>query len=100
MPCVAQLNSPADRLAALLAAIATQTEPVVTLTYLLQLCRHEVAAAEAVGSHRCWRGRAAAQLVMRSSQPVRRSANSEVASRCGRCPASITRRVFGSLAAV
>ena len=40
MPCVAQLNSPADRLAALLAAIATQTEPVVTLTYLLQLCRH------------------------------------------------------------
>ena len=40
-PCVAQLNSPADRLAALLAVIATQTEPVVTLTYLLQLCRDE-----------------------------------------------------------
>ena len=41
MPCVAQLNSPADRLAALLAVIAAETEPIVTLTHLLQLCRDE-----------------------------------------------------------
>lgn len=41
MPCVAQLNSPADRLAALLTLIATETEPVVTLTHLLRLCRDE-----------------------------------------------------------
>jgi 8-oxo-dGTP pyrophosphatase MutT (NUDIX family) len=40
-PCVAQLNSPADRLAALLAVIAVETEPLVTLTHLLQLCRDE-----------------------------------------------------------
>ena len=40
-PCVAQLNSPADRLAALLTHIAVETEPVVTLTHLLQLCRDE-----------------------------------------------------------
>ncbi len=36
-----QLNSPADRLAALLAVIAAETEPIVTLTHLLQLCRDE-----------------------------------------------------------
>ncbi len=41
MPCVAQLNSPADRLAALLTHIAVETEPIVTLTHLLQLCRDE-----------------------------------------------------------
>ena len=40
-PCVAQLNSPADRLVALLAVIAIETEPLVTLTHLLQLCRDE-----------------------------------------------------------
>ncbi len=41
MPCVARLNSPADRLAALTAFIASETEPIVTLTHLLQLCRDE-----------------------------------------------------------
>ena len=40
-PCVAQLNTPADRLAALLTVIAAETEPIVTLTHLLQLCRDE-----------------------------------------------------------
>lgn len=40
-PCVAQLNSPADRLAALLTVIAAEKEPIVTLTHLLQLCRDE-----------------------------------------------------------
>ena len=35
MPCVAQLNSPADRLVALLTLIASETEPIVTLTHLL-----------------------------------------------------------------
>lgn len=41
MPCVAQLISPADRLAALLTLIASETEPIVTLTHLLRLCRDE-----------------------------------------------------------
>ena len=41
MPCVAQLNSPADRLAALLTVMAAETEPIVTLTHLLQLCPDE-----------------------------------------------------------
>lgn len=41
MPCVAQLDSPADRLAALLTLIASETEPIVTLTHLLRLCRDE-----------------------------------------------------------
>jgi len=41
MPCVAKLTSPADRLAALIAVIAAEAEPVVTLTHLLRLCRDE-----------------------------------------------------------
>ena len=40
-PCVAQLSQPADRIAAILAAIAEEPEPVVTLTHLLHLCRDE-----------------------------------------------------------
>ena len=40
-PCVAQLTSPVERLTALCARIATETEPVVTVTHLLQLCRDE-----------------------------------------------------------
>jgi 8-oxo-dGTP pyrophosphatase MutT (NUDIX family) len=40
-PCVAQLAVPADRMAAMLAAVAHETEPVVTLTHLLHLCRDE-----------------------------------------------------------
>lgn len=40
-PCVAQLNSPAERLSALLTVIALETEPIVTLTHLRQLCRDE-----------------------------------------------------------
>ena len=40
-PCVAQLAVPADRMAAMLAAVAYETEPVVTLTHLLHLCRDE-----------------------------------------------------------
>lgn len=41
MPCVEQLTSPADRLAALLTLIGSETEPIVTLTHLLRLCRDE-----------------------------------------------------------
>ena len=40
-PCVAQLSSPGERLAALCAAIRAETEPLVTLTHLLHLCRDE-----------------------------------------------------------
>lgn len=40
-PCVAQLAAPADRMAAMLTALAHETEPVVTLTHLLHLCRDE-----------------------------------------------------------
>lgn len=40
-PCVAQLAVPADRLTTVLAAVALETEPVVTLTHLLHLCRDE-----------------------------------------------------------
>lgn len=40
-PCVAQLSGPADRLEAMLAAIAHEPEPIVTLTHLLHLCRDE-----------------------------------------------------------
>ena len=40
-PCVAQLAVPADRMAAMLAALTHETEPVVTLTHLLRLCRDE-----------------------------------------------------------
>ena len=40
-PCVAQLAAPADRFAAMLAAIADEPEPIVTLTHLLRLCREE-----------------------------------------------------------
>ncbi|MFR9802799.1 hypothetical protein ACL02T_10910 [Pseudonocardia sp. RS010] len=35
------LSAPADRLAALLAAVAAEAEPLVTLTHLLRLCRDE-----------------------------------------------------------
>jgi hypothetical protein len=41
LPCVAQLTSPAERLAALRRAVAEEREPVVTLTQLLRLCRDE-----------------------------------------------------------
>ena len=40
-PCVARLAVPADRMAALLAALTHETEPIVTLTHLLHLCRDE-----------------------------------------------------------
>ena len=40
-PCVAQLGSQTDRLAALRAAIELEPEPLVTLTHLLHLCRDE-----------------------------------------------------------
>ena len=40
-PCVAQLSAPADRFAAMLAAIADEPLPIVTLTHLLRLCREE-----------------------------------------------------------
>ena len=40
-PCVAQLAGPADRLEAMLAAIAHEPDPMVTLTHLLHLCRDE-----------------------------------------------------------
>lgn len=40
-PCVAQLSSPRERLAALRAALEVETEPLVTLTHLLHLCRDE-----------------------------------------------------------
>lgn len=54
MPCVAPLNSPADRLTALLGVIAAETEPVVTLTQLLRLCRDEHAVLwERVGDPDC-----------------------------------------------
>ncbi len=53
-PCVAQLTTRADRLTALRAAIAIETEPVVTLTHLLQLCRDEhVILRERVGDPDC-----------------------------------------------
>ena len=52
--CVAPLNSPADRLAALLTVIGAETEPVVTLTHLLQLCRDEhVVLWQRVGDPDC-----------------------------------------------
>ncbi|MBF6102068.1 NUDIX domain-containing protein [Nocardia cyriacigeorgica] len=40
-PCVAQLHSPAEELAALRAAIEHEPDPLVTLTHLLHLCRDE-----------------------------------------------------------
>ena len=40
-PCVAQLSLPDDRIAAMLAALGHEPEPVVTLTHLLHLCRDE-----------------------------------------------------------
>ena len=40
-PCVAQLYSPAERLAALRAAVQHEPDPLVTLTHLLHLCRDE-----------------------------------------------------------
>jgi 8-oxo-dGTP pyrophosphatase MutT (NUDIX family) len=40
-PCVAELHSPAERLAALRAAVQLETDPLVTLTHLLHLCRDE-----------------------------------------------------------
>ena len=39
--CVPPLTAPADRLTALRDRIATEVEPVVSLTHLLQLCRDE-----------------------------------------------------------
>ena len=53
-PCVAQPSMPADRLTALLAAIEIETEPVVTLTNLLHLCRDEhLILHERVGDPEC-----------------------------------------------
>ena len=53
-PCIAQLNSPADRLAALIAVLAVESEPVVTVTHLLQLCRDEhMVLWERVGDPDC-----------------------------------------------
>ena len=50
MPCVAHLNVPADRLAALRTVVAAESEPIVTLTHRLQLCRDErLALWERVG---------------------------------------------------
>lgn len=40
-PCVAQLASPAERLAALCTLLAAEPEPVISITHLLQLCRDE-----------------------------------------------------------
>lgn len=40
-PCVAQLTAPADRFAAMLAAIADETVPIVTVTHLLRQCLEE-----------------------------------------------------------
>ena len=40
-PCVAQLSAPTDRVAAMREAIAYESEPVVTLTHLLHLCRDD-----------------------------------------------------------
>lgn len=40
-PCVASLSSPADRLAALRAALEREPEPLVSLTHLLHLCRDQ-----------------------------------------------------------
>ncbi|PBC35412.1 amidohydrolase [Rhodococcus sp. ACS1] len=40
-PCVAQLHSPAERLAALREAVHHEPDPLVTLTHLLHLCRDE-----------------------------------------------------------
>ena len=40
-PCVAPLNSPAERLAALRAAVQSEPDPLVTVTHLLRLCRDE-----------------------------------------------------------
>ncbi len=40
-PCVAQLSAPADRSAAMLAAVADEPVPMVTLTHLLRQCRDE-----------------------------------------------------------
>lgn len=40
-PCVAELSSADERLARLRAEIAIDTEPLVTLTHLLRLCRDE-----------------------------------------------------------
>lgn len=39
--CVPHLSAPADRLAALRAAVAAEAEPLITLTHLLRLCRDE-----------------------------------------------------------
>jgi hypothetical protein len=41
LPCVAQLTTPRERLAALREAVAREVEPVVTVTHLLHLCRDE-----------------------------------------------------------
>jgi hypothetical protein len=40
-PCVAQLTTPQDLFTALVDTVATQTVPVITITYLLRLCRDE-----------------------------------------------------------
>ena len=40
-PCVGQLVSEADRTAALRSVVASETEPLVTLTHLLRWCRDE-----------------------------------------------------------
>lgn len=40
-PCIAQLSTPRDRIAAMREAIANESEPIVTLTHLLHLCRDE-----------------------------------------------------------
>lgn len=40
-PCVGELSSPQQRLTAVRDAVADETEPLVTLTHLLRLCRDE-----------------------------------------------------------
>lgn len=62
VPCVAQLVSPLDRVAALQAAVLQESEPLVTLTHLLHLCRDEHRALWEHASDPKCRGHVAAVL--------------------------------------
>jgi len=61
-PCVAQLMSPLDRVAALQAAVLHESEPLVTLTHLLHLCRDEHRALWEHANDPTCRGQVAAVL--------------------------------------
>ena len=52
-PCIPQLSSPQDRIAAIRQVVAKEPEPIVTLTHLLHLCRDEHRALrESLGNPR------------------------------------------------